>query len=105
MGFRYTDGLFTGGFGLHYGVEKVGAAVIPAASGNTARQLMLMQDLGTNALVCTPSYALNLADVANSMSINVSDMPLKYAQILVSAGKMTSLLPLITLFSTQMRES
>lgn len=57
-------GLFTGGFGLHYGVEKVGAAVIPAASGNTFRHLMLMEDMKPDALVCTPSYALNLAEAA-----------------------------------------
>ena len=59
-------GLFTGGFGLHYGVEKVGAAVIPAASGNTFRHLMLMEDMQPDALVCTPSYALNLAEAAIS---------------------------------------
>lgn len=55
-------GLFTGGFGLHYGAERVGAAVIPASSGNTDRQLMLMRDLGTTALVCTPSYAVHLGE-------------------------------------------
>ena len=55
-------GLFTGGFGLHYGIEKLGAAVIPASSGNTARQIMLMRDMQTDALVCTPSYALNIAE-------------------------------------------
>ncbi len=55
-------GLFTGGFGLHYGVEKVGAAVIPASSGNTERHLMLIQDFGTTALVCTPTYAVHLGE-------------------------------------------
>lgn len=55
-------GLFTGGFGLHYGMERVGASVIPASSGNTQRQLLLMQDLGTTTIVCTPSYALYLGE-------------------------------------------
>ncbi|MDR3211876.1 MAG: phenylacetate--CoA ligase [Planctomycetota bacterium] len=55
-------GLFTGGFGLHYGVEKVGAAVVPVASGNTERQLSILYDLQPDALVCTPSYALNIAE-------------------------------------------
>jgi phenylacetate-CoA ligase len=56
-------GLFTGGFGLHYGCEHVGACVIPASAGNTDRHLMLMQDMGTTALVCTPSYALYLGEI------------------------------------------
>lgn len=55
-------GLFTGGFGLHYGLEKVGAAVIPASAGNTQRHLMLMRDFGTTALIGTPSYALHLGE-------------------------------------------
>jgi len=71
-------GLFTGGFGLHYGVEKVGAAVIPAAAGNTPRQLMLMQDLGANVLVCTPSYALNIADEAAASGLDPRALPLKF---------------------------
>ena len=72
-------GLFTGGFGLHYGIERVGAAVIPAASGNTQRQIMLMQDLETDALICTPSYALRFADVLQQAGIAPSDLALKYA--------------------------
>lgn len=72
-------GLFTGGFGLHYGVEKVGAGVIPASSGNTTRQLMLMQDLHADVLVCTPSYALNMADVARAEGIEPRDLPISYA--------------------------
>ncbi|HPA46260.1 MAG TPA: phenylacetate--CoA ligase [bacterium] len=55
-------GLFTGGFGLHYGAEKIGAAVIPASSGNTLRQIELMRAMKATALVCTPSYALHIAD-------------------------------------------
>ena len=72
-------GLFTGGFGLHYGVEKVGAAIVPAAAGNTPRQLMLMQDLGAQVLVCTPSYALNIADVARCSGLDPRSLPLKFA--------------------------
>jgi phenylacetate-CoA ligase len=70
-------GLFTGGFGLHYGVERVGAAVIPAAAGNTQRQIMLMQDLGAQVLVCTPSYALTIADEARGMGIDPRSLPLE----------------------------
>jgi phenylacetate-CoA ligase len=55
-------GLFTGGFGLHYGIERVGAAIIPVASGNSERQLMTMQDMRPEVLICTPSYALKLMD-------------------------------------------
>lgn len=59
----FSYGLFTGGLGLHYGLEKIGCTLIPVASGNTPRQLLVMQDLGSTALVCTPSYALYLAEV------------------------------------------
>ncbi len=55
-------GLFTGGFGLHQGMERLGAGVIPASAGNTQRQLLLMRDLGSTVLVCTPSYALHVAE-------------------------------------------
>ncbi|MFP4054154.1 MAG: phenylacetate--CoA ligase family protein [Phycisphaerae bacterium] len=72
-------GLFTGGFGLHYGVEKVGSAIVPAASGNTPRQIMLMQDLRPEALVCTPSYALNIADVARNQGLDPTDLSLQFA--------------------------
>lgn len=72
-------GLFTGGFGLHYGVERVGAAVLPAASGNTPRQIRLMRDLQTDVLVCTPSYALNIAEVAHAEGFTPDDLPIKYA--------------------------
>jgi phenylacetate-CoA ligase len=58
----YGYGLFTGGLGAHYGAERVGAVVVPISGGNTVRQLMLLQDFGTTALCCTPSYALNLAE-------------------------------------------
>lgn len=71
-------GLFTGGFGLHYGVEKVGAAVIPISSGNTDRQISIMKDFGTTGLVCTPSYALHLAEVIREKNIDVNDLTLKF---------------------------
>ncbi len=64
MAFGY--GMFTGGFGMHYGLERVGATVIPASAGNTERHLMMMQDFGTTVLVSTPSYALYIAEVAES---------------------------------------
>ena len=71
-------GLFTGGFGLHYGAERVGASVIPISSGNTRRQVKIMQDFKTTALVCTPSYALLVADTINDMGININSLSLKY---------------------------
>lgn len=71
-------GLFTGGFGLHYGAERVGASVIPISSGNTKRQIQIMQDFRTTALICTPSYALVLADTMEEMGINTSSLSLKY---------------------------
>jgi phenylacetate-CoA ligase len=70
-------GLFTGGFGLHYGVEHIGATVIPISSGNTARQLMVMKDYQTTALVCTPSYALYLAEAIHEAGIDRGDLKLK----------------------------
>mgnify|MGYP001192023926 CR=1 FL=1 len=60
----YGYGLFTGGLGLHYGVERLGATVVPTSSGNTARQVMLLQDFGSTVLCATPSYALALAENA-----------------------------------------
>jgi phenylacetate-CoA ligase len=59
----FTYGMFTGGFGLHYGLEKVGATVIPASGGNTELQLSLIRDLNTSVLVATPTYALHIAEV------------------------------------------
>ena len=72
-------GLFTGGFGLHYGIEYVGATIIPIASGNTRRQIELMQDLGSEVLVCTPSYALTIAETARELGIDPRRLPLKFA--------------------------
>ncbi len=73
----YGYGLFTGGLGIHYGAEKIGAAVIPISGGNTQKQVMLMQDFGTTVLTCTPSYALNIAEVAREMGVKISSLRLK----------------------------
>ncbi|AEY66268.1 phenylacetate--CoA ligase [Clostridium sp. BNL1100] len=70
-------GLFTGGFGLHQGLEKVGITVVPSSSGHSERQLMLMQDFGTTILVGTPSYALYLAETADEMGLDKSKLKLK----------------------------
>ena len=74
----YGYGLFTGGLGVHYGGEKMGAMVIPISGGNTQRQIMVMQDFGSTMLACTPSYALHIADAADDMGIDIRDLPLKY---------------------------
>ncbi len=66
----YGYGLFTGGLGLHYGVEKVGATVLPSGTGGTERQLELMVDLGVTAIACTPSYLIHMGDVAAQMGID-----------------------------------
>lgn len=72
-------GLFTGAFGLHYALEKIGATVIPASSGNTEKQIMLMKDLGTTVLISTPSYALYISEVMAKMGIDPKrDLKLKY---------------------------
>ncbi len=75
MAFLY--GMFTGGWGMHYGMERVGATVFPAGSGNTERHLMMMQDFGTTVIVCTPSYALYIAEVAEKMGIDMHALPLR----------------------------
>lgn len=71
-------GLFTGAFGLHHGIERVGASVIPMSSGNTKKQIMVMQDFGTTALIGTPSYALHMVEVARDLGIDpVNDLNIK----------------------------
>lgn len=70
-------GLFTGGFGLHYGLEKLGAMIVPASTGNTERQITMMQDFGTTVLISTPSYALYMVEVAEDMGIDTSELNLK----------------------------
>ncbi|MDR3588448.1 MAG: phenylacetate--CoA ligase [Negativicutes bacterium] len=73
----YGYGLFTGGLGVHYGAELIGASVIPVSSGNTARQIMLMKDFGTTLLACTPSYALYIAETMQEMGLEPKDLHLK----------------------------
>ncbi|MFB6119489.1 MAG: phenylacetate--CoA ligase PaaK [Halobacteriaceae archaeon] len=72
----YGYGLFTGGLGLHYGVEELGATVIPIGSGGTQRQVELMTDLESDALSCTPSYALYLAETAEEMGYDPKELPI-----------------------------
>lgn len=73
----YGYGLFTGGLGVHYGVERLGASVIPISGGNTKRQVMLMKDFGTTVLACTPSYALHIAETMEEMGIDRKELKLK----------------------------
>lgn len=73
----YGYGLFTGGLGLHQGVEELGATVIPIGGGNTQRQVELLSDLGSDVIACTPSYALYLAEVADDMGTDIRDLPLR----------------------------
>ncbi|HBA71397.1 MAG: phenylacetate--CoA ligase [Geobacteraceae bacterium GWC2_55_20] len=70
-------GMFTGAFGLHYGSELIGAAVIPMSGGNTDKQIMIMQDYRSSALVCTPSYAITLADRIEKQGIDPKTLALK----------------------------
>jgi len=73
----YGYGLFTGGMGIHYGGQKIGATVIPISAGNTMRQLEIMQDFETTVLTCTPSYGLYLAEVAEQEGIDTEKLKLK----------------------------
>lgn len=73
MQVAYGYGLFTGGLGLHYGAERIGAAVLPVGTGNTERQIELMQDLGTTAIACTPSYFLYIMETAEKMGVSIKD--------------------------------
>lgn len=73
----YGYGLFTGGLGLHYGGEKIGASVIPISGGNTIRQIQLMNDFGSTVLACTPSYALFLAEAIEESGIKREDLKLR----------------------------
>ena len=74
----YDYGIYTGGLGLHYGAERLGASVIPIASGNIKRQIRIMKDFKTTALVCTPSHALKIAEVMMEMGVNPSGLSLRY---------------------------
>jgi len=73
----YGYGLFTGGLGIHYGSEKIGAVVIPVSGGNTKRQLQLLQDFGSTAIACTPSYALFLAEAIEEFGMKPEDLKLR----------------------------
>ena len=73
----YGYGLFTGGLGAHYGVERIGAAVVPASTGNTEKHLKLIKDLGVSGIACTPSYALYLAETMERMGIKKEDLNLR----------------------------
>ena len=73
----YGYGLFTGGLGAHDGVGKIGAIQLPTSSGNSEKQVMLMQDFGTTALCCTPSYALHLTEVMEKCGIKKEDLKLR----------------------------
>ena len=74
----YGYGLFTGGLGVHYGAERIGASVIPVSGGNTKRQIMIMKDFGTTVLACTPSYALYIAETIQEMGIKREELKLEY---------------------------
>lgn len=73
----YGYGLFTGGLGLHYGAELLGATVIPVSGGLTERQLKIMMDYGSTVICCTPSYALHIAEVGKELGVDFSKLPLK----------------------------
>ena len=74
----YGYGLFTGGLGVHYGAEKLGASVIPVSGGNTKRQIVIMRDFGPTILTATPSYTLHLAEVAQEMGIDFKTLSFKF---------------------------
>ena len=74
----YGYGLFTGGLGVHYGAEKLGASVIPVSGGNTKRQIIIMKDFGPTILTATPSYTLHLAEVAEEMGVSFHDLKFKF---------------------------
>jgi phenylacetate-CoA ligase len=74
----YGYGLFTGGLGAHYGAERLGCTVVPMSGGGTERQVALLQDFGASILCATPSYALNIAEVAAGMGVDIRKLPLRY---------------------------
>lgn len=73
----YGYGLFTGGLGLHYGAEKLGATAIPVSSGNTHRQMQILQDFGSDILCCTPSYAMFIGESLKAAGVDSSKIPLR----------------------------
>ena len=74
----YGYGLFTGGLGFHYGAERLGCTTVPVSGGATERQVLLIRDFGASVLGATPSYALNIAEVADGMGIDLSKLSLRY---------------------------
>lgn len=73
----FSYGLLPGGLGLHYGIEKIGASVIPMSDGNTKRQILLLQDFGPTVLCSTPSYALHLAEQGTAMGVDMKSLQLR----------------------------
>jgi phenylacetate-CoA ligase len=73
----YGYGLFTGGLGVHYGTQKIGATVIPISAGNTQRQIEILKDFGSTIITCTPSYALYLAEVLEKEDVGIDELKLK----------------------------
>ena len=73
----FDYGLFTGGFGMHYGAERLGASVIPVSLGNTERQIQIMQDFRSTVLVSTPSFALYMVEVMNTMGVSPAGLCLR----------------------------
>lgn len=73
----YGYGLFTGGLGMHYGAEFMGLSTVPVSGGNTARQILILQDFGTNIMACTPSYALTLADALQEEGIDPGQLKVR----------------------------
>ncbi|MBR6780485.1 MAG: phenylacetate--CoA ligase, partial [Clostridia bacterium] len=73
----YGYGLFTGGFGLHYGAQQIGATAIPVSSGQTKRQVTILEDFGSTVLCCTPSYAMTIAEAVEAAGIDASKLPLR----------------------------
>ena len=75
-------GMFTGALGLHYGLENIGAAIVPSSTGNSEKQIMYMKDFETSLLVATPSYALRLAEVAREMGVDpIKDLKVRIALV------------------------
>ena len=73
----YGYGLFTGGLGLHYGAERMGATAIPVSTGNTARQIQILQDYGSNIICCTPSYAMYIGEALREAGVSPDSIPLR----------------------------
>ena len=73
----YGYGLFTGGLGFHQGATKIGCTIVPTSSGVTERQITLLKDFGTNAIFCTPSYALTIAERAEEIKVDIKSLPLR----------------------------